>query len=655
MILEIITAGTYDSWNNFKMNIKITHKWLLDYLDTDATPDQVREYLSLCGPSIESVEKIGSDYVFDIEVISNRIDYASVLGIAQEAVAILPMFGKKAKFKENPLEKYNFKKYYLTHDRDIDNKKLNIEIKNKFLCPRFTAVIIDNVKIGTSPKFITERLIACGIKSINNVVDISNYLMLAFGQPVHVFDYDQIKGETMIMRESKKGEKIVTLDEKEVTLPGGDIVMEDGSGRLIDLCGIMGGLNSAITEKTKSVVLFVQTYDKVQIRKTTMSTGVRTVASTFFEKGLDPERVEPTLVFGVELLEKYAGGKVASKIYDIYPKPSKEKLLMMSYRLFDKKIGVEIPRKKINEILINLGFTVGEDSKQGLTLVEGQTLHITVPSFRTNDINIPEDIIEEVARVYGYQNIPSVLQPIVYVDQPKEMEDIFVFQNRIKIFLKHLGLNEVINYSMVSKDRLIDFGLDPKDHLRLSNTLSKDIEYLRTNLTVSLLKNIKENSGKKDVLRLFEIAKVYFPKKGDLPDEIYKVGIAVNTDYSDLKGIIEGIYKELNINTLPIPEIVEKDGVYMIELDFQSLIDNSKLVPTYKPIHPFAVIKLDKTFKIGPGHTYEVISQLAEKSKLLQKIEVVTLFENKLTLRFYYSSPDRNITEEEAKQELNGV
>ncbi|KKP52412.1 MAG: Phenylalanine-tRNA ligase beta subunit [Candidatus Roizmanbacteria bacterium GW2011_GWA2_33_33] len=308
------------------MNIKITYNWLLEYLDTDATPDQVREYLSLCGPSIENVERMGDDHVFDIEVISNRIDYASVLGIAQESVAILPMFGKKAKFKTNLLKAYNFEKYYLTHDRGIDNKKLNIVIKDESLCQRFTAVVIENVKIAPSPKFISERLIACGIKSINNVVDISNYLMLALGQPVHTFDYDQIKGSTMIMRESKKGEKIFTLDEKEVTLPGGDIVMEDGSGRLIDLCGIMGGLNSAITEKTKNVVLFVQTYDKVKIRKTTMTTGVRTIAATFFEKGLDAERVEPTLVYGVELLEKYAQGKVGSKLYDIYPNPSQTRV-----------------------------------------------------------------------------------------------------------------------------------------------------------------------------------------------------------------------------------------------------------------------------------------------------------------------------------------
>ncbi|MEK7597599.1 MAG: phenylalanine--tRNA ligase subunit beta [Patescibacteria group bacterium] len=649
------------------MNIKITYNWLFEYLDTDATPDQVREYLSLCGPSIENVEKVGDDHVFDIEVISNRIDYASVLGIAQESVAILPMFGKRAKFKMNPLNEYKFER--INNELRITNYELNVQIKDPSLCPRFTAIVIEDVKIGPSPKFISERLVACGVKSINNVVDISNYLMLALGQPVHVFDYDQIKNSTMIMRESKKGEKIVTLDEKEVVLPGGDIVIEDGSGRLIDLCGIMGGLNSAISDKTKNVLLFVQTYDKVKIRKTTMTTGVRTIAATFFEKGLDPERVEPTLVYGIELLEKYAQGKVGSKLYDIYPEKQEEKLLVMNFEIFEKKIGVKIPEKTINSILTNLGFGVVIAPSKGQTLTQGQTLQITVPSWRTNDIDIPEDIIEEVARVYGYQNIPSILQPIVYVDQPKDMENIFVFQNRIKIFLKHLGLNEVINYSMISKKMIEEFGLKVEDHLRLSNSISEDIKYLRISLLPSLKKNIKENSGKKDVLKLFEIAKVYIPVETghapSLPNETYRLGIAVNTDYSDLKGIVEAIYMELNINVetpyrASVPEINEKNGVFLAEIDFQSLIDNCQLVPKYKPLHPYAIIKLDKTFdlraniKFAPT-TYSEIKQNAFKSKLLQKIEVVTLYQNKLTLRFYYSSPDRNITEEDAKAELYKV
>jgi len=644
------------------MNIKITYNWLLEYLDTDATPYEMQKYLSLCGPSIEKVDKIDKDYVFDIEITSNRIDTASVIGIAQEAQAILPMFGKKAKLKLNPLTKYKFDSIVGNYPRVVPS--LKIKIVDATLCPRFTAIVLGDINIAPTPDFMKNRLIAAGIKSINNVVDISNYLMLALGQPVHVFDYDEIKKQTMIMRESKKGEKIITLDEKEVILSGGDIVIEDGSGRLIDLCGIMGGLNSAISEKTKNVVLFVQTYDKVRIRRTSMSTGIRTVAAAFFEKGLDPERVEPTLVYGVELLEKYAQGKIASKLYDIYPNPQHEKTIKIEYKIFDKLIGIRIDKEKINNILTNLGFKIDHLNNDRTKMVK-----IIMPSWRANDISIPEDIVEEITRVYGYQNIPSVLQSIVYVDQPKDMEDIFVFQNKIKLLLKHLGLNEVINYSMVSKEQLEAFDLDPKKHLRLSNSLSKDIEYLRTCLTISLFKNIKDNIGKtrhntapgeKEILRFFEIGKIYIPRKNDLPNEVYKIGIVTNTDYFDLKGIIEAIYKELNIdvrnkNFCSVPEIIEKGGVFMTEIDFQLLIDNCQLVPKYQSINPYAVIKLDKTFALSPHTTASVVRQKAFQSKLLQKIEVVSLFKNKLSLRFYYSSSSRNITEEEAKGELGKI
>ncbi len=630
------------------MNIKITYNWLLDYLDTNASPYEIQKYLSLCGPSVEKVEKKGDDYVFDVEITSNRIDTASVIGIAQEAQAILPMFGKAARLKENPLVDLKFNQI-----KPNAVLSLKVDIRNPDLVSRFTAIIFDQIVIKESPAFIKERLVNAGIKVINNIVDISNYLMITLGQPIHMFDYDKIKNKLMIIRESKKGEKLITLDEKEITLPGGDVVIEDGSGSLIDLCGIMGGLNSAITLKTKRVLLFVQTYNKSKIRKTTMTTGQRTIAATFFEKGLDEERVEATTVTAAQLIEKYCEGRIASKIQDIFPTQYKGKVIEIKKDKFEKLIGVKIELKILKQILSNLGFLIEEKNDK---------FFVTVPSHRKYDVTIEEDLIEEVARIYGYHNIPSILQPIVYVDQPKEMESVFVFQSKVKLLLKHLGLNEVINYSMVSKDQLVDFGLDPAKHLRLSNTLSNDIEYLRTSLIVSLFKNIKDNTGKKETIRLFEIAKIYLPKKKDLPNEIYKVGIVTNTDYFDLKGIIEAIYKELNISfvgttvrELSVPQIIEKDGVFMTEIDFQSLIDNSQPVPKYQPISPYSVIKLDRTFKIQPHTTYAVVRQKAFQSKLLKKIEVVTLYQNRLTLRFYYSSTKKNITEKEAMDELKKI
>jgi phenylalanyl-tRNA synthetase beta chain len=619
------------------MNIKITYNWLLEYLDTNATPYDIQKYLSLCGPSVESVEKAGDDYVFDIEITSNRIDTASVIGIAREACVILNRFGIKSKLKNVIIPKPN---------NVIDTLPLIITDENK-LCFRVVSVVMDDVTIKDSPKYIKDRLEAVGIRSLNNIIDITNYVMIEYGHPTHVMDYDRIKTGKLIIRRAKKGESSITLDGKKHNLDEKDVIADDGTGRIVDLLGIMGCENSVVTPDTQRVVLFIESNNPHIIRHTSMKLGIRTVAATYDDKQVDSELTGVALNRLIQLFDDLAEAKIASKLIDIYHEPKKPKSVSLKESDIERLIGVKIPKKESIEILSNLGFRLISE--------KNDLLAFQIPSFRSHDISIKEDLIEEVARVYGYYNIPSVLQPNIYIEQPKEMEDIFVFQNKIKTFLKHLGLNEVINYSMVSKDQLINFELDLKDHLRLSNTLSKDIEYLRTSLMPSLFKNIKDNSGKKDVLRLFEIAKVYLPKKGDLPDEIYKVGIAVNTDYSDLKGIIEAIYKELNVYTLPIPEIIEKEGIFMAEIDFLELIKNSNLIPVYKPIHPFAVIKLDKTFEIQPHTTYAVVRQKALKSKLLQKIEVVTLFENKLTLRFYYSSSEKNITEEEAKESLSRV
>lgn len=658
------------------MNIKITNKWLSDYLVTDATPVELQKYLSLCGPSIERIEDYEDDKVYDIEITSNRIDTASVIGITQESMAILPMFGKKAVMKANPLVQYK-----ISSIEKNNEAPLVVEIKDKSLCSRFTAVLIDNVKMGPSPKFISDRLKAVGIKSINNVVDISNYLMVTLGQPVHTFDFDKIGKGKMVMRESKKGEKLVTLDDKEINLPGGDIVIEDGNGDLIDLCGIMGGKNSAISEKTTRVLLFVQTYNKEKVRKTTMSTGQRTIAATYFEKGLDEERVEATTVMGVKLLEEHAQGKVASKVYDIFPAPYKSREIEVETRFFSKMLGTKLEANQIKMILIRLGFKV-------LPVSEG-VIKVLVPAHRKYDVSIKEDLLEEVARIYGYHNVDSVLSPPVHVEQPHEMEDLFVFQNKVKLFLKHLGLNEVINYSMISKEMVENAGLSVSDHLRLSNSISDEIEYLRIYLTPSLLKNVKDNEGKRENLRLFEIGKVYKPQKGDLPKETYHMGIVANTSVEDIKGIVEALMTELNITDYNVKnsnnemfdsniqgEIliggewvgkfgkingktknsfkIEKD-VYAAYFNFEKLIRHHRAFPKFRPLNQFAVIKLDKTFKLDGKKTYSEIRESASKSALFQAIEVVSTYKDNLTIRFYYSSPVRNITEEEAKKELDKV
>ena len=272
---------------------------------------------------------------------------------------------------------------------------------------------------------------------------------------------------------------MVTLDGKKVMLPGGDIVIEDGNGELIDLCGIMGGLNSSFTDKTKRVLLFVQTYSKRHIRRTSMLTGQRTIAATYFEKGLDEERVEATLVYGVELLKAHASAFVASEITDIQLKKYAPRTISFSLSEINYKIGVKIDPKQIHHILTSLGFNVQEKDSKYI---------VTVPSYRQYDVEIMEDIVEEIARIYGYHNLPNHLSPSVYVKQPKEFEDLFIYQNKIKKYLKNIGLNEVLNYSMISLEMIEGLDLLPENHLFLSNVMSEEIKYLRTSLLPSLIK-----------------------------------------------------------------------------------------------------------------------------------------------------------------------
>lgn len=662
------------------MNIKITYNWLLEYLETDATPEEIGKYLSLSGPSVEHIIKMDDDYVFDIEITSNRIDMASVFGIAQEAQAILPQFGKKAKLKFNPLEKYTFNN--LKAEPIPTGKKLEIEI-DRNLCQRFTALVFSHVEIKQSPELIKRRLEMVDIKSINNVIDISNYLMVSVGQPTHMFDYDKIEGGRMILRESKKGEKLQTLDDREFELPGGDIVIEDGSGKLIDLCGIMGGLNSSITNDTTTIVFFVQTYNKRKIRKTSMTTGQRTMAATYFEKGLDPERVETTLVYGVDLLNELSGGIVESELYDIYSDKPHEKHITVSLQDIKRVMGIELEEAKIIDILERLGFKTSKHE---------DSIKVIIPSYRHDDVAIKEDIIEEVARVYGYYNLPNNIAPMVYIQQPKELEKLFAIQQKTKYYLRDLGLHEVVNYSMISGEVMEKLDLPKDEHLKLANTISKEIEYMRLSLFPSLVVNMKQNYGKRDVLKFFEIAKTYTKRENDLPNEQFQLAIVVNTNFYDLKGIIESVLDRFHIHNYSFSQtkisnfaknvqaaIVDtktnkeigqmgklankykeqmdlREDIFLVTINFNFILDNYKIVEPYKIPLQNAVIKLDANIKIQNNNTFALIKETAFKqSSLLVDVEYINTFKDTMTLRFYFSSKNKNITEVEAQEELTKI
>ncbi|HVT01178.1 MAG TPA: phenylalanine--tRNA ligase beta subunit-related protein, partial [Patescibacteria group bacterium] len=295
------------------MNIKILDSWLKDYLKTEATAAKIAENLSLTSVSVERVEPFGSaqgkkDHIYDIEITTNRPDLMSVIGLAREAATILPQFDIKAKFTEP-----DFK--HITNTGD-----LGIKIENDpKLVNRICAIALD-ITLKASPKEISERLEAGDIRSINNAVDVTNYVMREVGHPMHVFDYDKLlKTGKMIVRLSKPGETIKTLDNKEYKLAGGDIVIDNGEGEIIDLMAVMGTLNSAVDESTKRVMLFVDNCDQHKIRKTSMNLAIRSEAAILNEKGVDRELALPAILRGVELLKDIADAKVISEIVDIYP------------------------------------------------------------------------------------------------------------------------------------------------------------------------------------------------------------------------------------------------------------------------------------------------------------------------------------------------
>jgi phenylalanyl-tRNA synthetase beta chain len=488
--------------------------------------------------------------------------------------------------------------------------------------------------------------------------------MLELGQPIHTFDYDKIVGAKMVLRESHKGEKITTLDNKEFTLGGEDIVIEDRSGKLIDLAGIMGGKNSAIDEKTKNVLLFVQTYSPTHIRKTSMSLAQRTGAAILFEKGLDPETVSLGISRGIRLFKDLTSGIPSKTVLDIYPKPVKAHPISLNLDFICTKIGIPISKTEISNSLTALGFGVKWSDNQ---------LGVLVPFYRTNDITIAEDIVEEVARIYGYHNLPSV---IMDGQIPPQMPGTtFDFEYKIKNILKGYGGTEIYTSSLVPKEYVNEKAL------RLKNPLGSDTEYLRTSLMPSIIAAIKENSGEKDKFHLFEIANVYIPKANNLPnEEMTLAGAFSRYNYRHARGIIEALLEELNIRATFDAEdsqyfepshrlaiysektkigefgVLESNNLIYYEFSIENLRTASKPLGSYIPIPKYPAqiedltLVLPQQTKIG-----EIIKTITSLDKTIRKITLGEIYNNAYTFQIVYQDSDKTLTNEEVEIVRNKI
>lgn len=630
------------------MNIKILDSWLRDFLETPAKPQDLAEKLSLTSLSVERIEKYNNDYLYEMEITTNRPDLFSVTGIAKEAAAILPQFGISAKYNPPKLKEQN----------SVTPFPIQI-INDPKLVNRVCAAVLE-VKVGESPKEIKERLETSGIRSLNNVIDITNYVMRTIGHPTHVFDLDRLNTKTLRIEEGKKGQKIKTLDNKEHSLLGGEIVAVNDKREIVDLLGIMGLENSVVTDTTKRIMFFIDNNEPAHMRKTSMELAIRTEAATLNEKGIDPELAKDALLYGIDLFEKIANGKLYAKILDIYPNKPKDKTIEVSFEKINRIIRVDIDIQKSKSALEKLGFEV---------TVVNKSFKVKVPSSRANDVSIDEDIIEEVARIYGYHNLPSLL-PFSDSITPHPFVNNFYWEKRTKDSLKYWGLTETYTYSMISENMLEE---EEEKAVKIQNPLTEDFVYMRTAIVPSLLKVVNENKSRKEI-KIFEIANIYLKRSSDLPLEVLTLAGLVKKEgisFYEVKGIIEQLFNDLGIEkysfknsqktSLGASVFVDKSYVGEIEvldsdlidfeLNFELITKYSSLKKNFKTLAKFPPIVEDIALILPDNiQTSEVISEIKLQSSLVVDVTLLDQYKDTRTFHIVYQDPTRNLTSKETGQ-----
>ncbi len=631
------------------MNIKILDSWLRQHVKTKAVPEKIAEILSLTSVSVERIEKIENDFIYDIEVTTNRPDIMSVIGLARETTAALKQSGIDATYIP-----------YLPKGLEKVKSNTKVIIKNDArLVNRICAVVMD-VNIKPTPDIITKRIEASGIRSLNNLIDITNYVMLEIGHPTHVFDYDRLLESTLIIRESKKGEKVTTLDNKTHTLLGGDIVADNGKGEIIDLLGIMGTKNSVVTNNTKRILFFIDNNDPVRIRKTSMSLGIRTDAAVINEKNIDPTLAMTSLLAGIELYKESTDGKMLSNIIDIYPNKVKPKIVSVTLKKIQTLLGININLSTVIQILKSLEFEVV--SKKNDQLV------VSVPSFRTNDVTIEEDICEEIARLYGYHRLPTLLPPLSNVQHYSVGKNSFYWESRVKNVLKYWGFTEMYTYSLVSEDL---FEGPVENAVTLANPLTEDMLYLRKTLIPSLLQTVRENKNRESIM-IFEIANIYEKiDEKNLPNEIPMLAGIVKRQgitFFDVKGILEQLFTDLGISNIQFKknkEEIEKIHIYCnnsiigevemledtlinFEINFVKLLSFVSNKKVYTPIGKYPPIIEDIAFIFEKPITVgDVISEIKNQDPLIKEVSLLDTYEDTKTFHIVYQDANQNLKSED--------
>lgn len=623
-----------------------------------------------------------NDVVVEFEITPNRPDCLSMIGLAREAAA-----SYHVPFTLNPPVVHGVK------DGDSIEKHLSVEVRDSDLCPRYTARMVKNIKIEPSPKWLRTRLRNCGIRPINNIVDITNYVCLEYGQPMHAFDYEYLQGGKIVVRRAEKGETITTLDDVERQLNEKMLVISDAQ-RAVAIAGVMGGQNSEINENTKTIVFESANFYGPSVRATSRAVGLRTEASGRYEKGLDPENTLPAIQRACELIEELGAGEVVEGIIDIYGKKAPQAVIDFDPDVINRFLGTQIPANFMLDTfkLLEIDYRDGK---------------LYPPSFRA-DLLCMQDIAEEVVRIYGYNAIEST--KFVAESLVGKRNDTQKYYDAVKTLLTQQGLYEVQTYSFISPKYYdkINLPAEKRTSIVISNPLGEDTSIMRTTALPGVLEALSTNRRKRnEVCGLFEMAKIYRPTEEEKPaDEHMTTVIATYGlgDFYTVKGYVEELINLSGIRKTEVvaernnptyhpgrcalfvkdgvpfatvgqlhPTVADKYGfdlpVFAAEIDIEQMSTLKETAKQYKPLPKFPAITRDLAFVCDKQLESATLKRAITKygGNLLEAVTVFDVYTDarlgadkksmaySLTLR----SPDKTLSDEDSdkvvRKILNGL
>lgn len=669
----------------------VTYEWLKEFVNIRTSPKELAHILTMGGLEVESYTSLGSDTVFELGVTPNRADCLSVIGVARE-VAVLTK--KQLKLNKTKVKKGKGKMA----------DYLRVFVKSPRQCPRYSARVIEGMRIGPSPSWMIKRLAACGIRSINNVVDATNYVMLESGQPLHAFDYRFLRGKKIVVSTAKEPFEFTTLDDDKQKIERGDLLICDGKGA-VALAGIMGGKNSEVMDDTTTVVLESAYFEPTGIRRTSRRLGLTSESSRRFERGVDPNGVVSALNRLAELICETAGGTPTIDWVDVKPRNITPAKVSLPTQEIKRILGVDLNLKESKTILHRLGINVAAKSKN--------TLNLKIPTYRP-DITRPIDVIEELARLYGYHRIKSEMPKI-------EVSPLVTprFSQKEKLAREALigcGFSEAIVSSFANGDELKLFTPLTLKPVPVENPISSDQSFMQTMLLPGLLRSAKLNMNRqRKNVRLFALQRVYQNVGGEIKETLHLAGIlsgqrALRTwdqtgalaDFYDIKGAVEAVLKSLVLSEQSVwqrgetyevlypgrsadlllgnrrvgfvgqlhPEAVKEweltEDCFIFELDFKAMANLSLTQrPKFSELSKFPFVERDLAILVDDKIPSVEVLKVIQNSgvSILEDAEIFDVYKGRgiepgkksMAYAVKYAAPDRTLTDDEINEAHNRI